>query len=231
MGLPAVVAKLPPDVLPAEQAAVMGERLRAILRRVRADRPAEHSTAEREAIDAWLDASMEVGPAWVRALGDGIDEWFLSLMQAEIDRPTEPERRLSVRWLADAVGTLARLVELVAGQIGPQLDDQAFAALMAMIGRQRGLPLDPDAHLVLRWQIDLFAALECLGDEGADPAELAFWARRAFRGANAVELLMRDPMRGVIQGEIARTQARRAWLDWDDAEVARELAPWPRRSP
>ncbi|MBK8994481.1 MAG: hypothetical protein IPM35_01835 [Myxococcales bacterium] len=58
-----------------------------------------------------------------------------------------------------------------------------------------------------------------VGDE-TQPAE----TRREQPDVNAVQ----GPERVVAEdGETAQIRARRAWLNWDETEVAEELVPWP----
>jgi hypothetical protein len=83
-------------------------------------------------------------------------------------------------------------------------------------------------RIVLRLQLDVMVALEVL-DASLD--ELTFWAFRAITDARRVEASLNALTPTGFRGELARIRARRSWLDWDQAAVAKELATWPNRSP
>ncbi|MBZ0118389.1 MAG: hypothetical protein K8H88_15405 [Sandaracinaceae bacterium] len=84
--------------------------------------------------------------------------------------------------------------------------------------------VEDEGRRLLRWTLDVIVALVVM--EG-DIDDLAFWARRALEGARFARAL-RDAHGPLdLRGELAKARAQLAWTDWDDEDVATELAPWP----
>ena len=77
---------------------------------------------------------------------------------------------------------------------------------------------------MLRFQLDLLVALDVMD---APLADLTFWAYRAITDTHRVQALPPDALTRGLRGELARVEARNAWLDWDEEDIKDEFRPWP----
>jgi hypothetical protein len=221
-----------PAVFPAIDPATL-DRLRAetrlFLDGVRRDRPGDDTALETTAltrVSLFGAASVRVlGAAFVGVVRAGVNEALTDIVRKEL-LAAEPERKLALRHIEHAVHRYAVLIESLGATLGV-LPSSSIDALLDELTAQAeggGLSVGPEDRVVLRFQLDVLVALDVL-DAALD--ELTFWAFRAITGARRVEALPAPTMLSAFRGELARARARRAWLGWDEAEIAKELAPWP----
>jgi len=236
MALPAL---LPPESLEAvaqQLDAAVAERVRAwapaygaLVDEMRRTNPTEGSAEEQALLDRslhlMLDLQRPLGLAFFRVLELSFDREAESVLREEFATP-DVTRKLAMRHLQDALRTLGVLQELMANVLREASQDD-LNALAHYLDLAREHQLHPDAQALsfLRWQLDLVVALEAVK---AAPSELAFWANRAAVGSRRVEAMLAAAGPLSLRGDLARMRAQLAWTNWDDAEVARELAPWKR---
>jgi hypothetical protein len=170
-----------------------------------------------------------LGPAFVEVLRENVNAALTELVRQELDA-AEPERKLALRHLEQAVHRYGVVMESLAAVLRSSSEADRLALVEALLEKfTRVNPvLTEDERVVLRLELDVIVALDSL-DTSLD--ELTFWAFRAINDARRVEALPAPAMPVGLRGEIARVRARRAWLGWDAAEVAKELEPWTRPSP
>jgi hypothetical protein len=239
MGLPALLIPaswVPPTLGPAIELAA-SERLaelRALLVDVRRDRPEEGTPAEITALVRasilGLSSIQLFGPAFVIGLRANVNAALTDLVRKEAST-AQPERKLALRHIEQAVHRYGVLVEALSAALG-ELPPTSLLMLLNEASEQvksGEIEIGDDERVIPRFQLSLFVALDVLD---APTEELTFWAFRAINDARRVEALPPPAIplglsRRGSRGELARLRTRRAWLEWDAAEVAKELAPWP----
>ena len=205
---------------------------RSLLDQVRRERPAEGTPAEESALRGvssfGFSMSRALGTAFLEVLRTNINETLTNLVRKEFE-VSEPERKLALRHIEHAVHVFGVLMESVGGALA-EVPVASVAALLDELNelvRSGEVEMSEADRVVLRLQLDVMVALDVL-DAPLD--ELTFWAYRAITDARRVEAHPNAvPLVG-LRGELARIRARRSWMDWDQAEIAKELAPWPQRS-
>ena len=234
MGLPALLSPQTwvasgtlPSVEPSALAQ-LGDELRKLLDEARRSRPREGS-AEEEAV---LKRVANFGFASIGLFGSGfivVQRANLNLALADVVRKelatAEPERKLALRQLEQAVHTFGVLAESLAAAVA-DVPAGSIRALFAELSGQveaGGLPLSELDKCMLRLQLDVMVALDQL-DAPLD--DLTYWAFQAITDARRVEALS-PPVGPALVGELARLRSQRSWLSWDAAETAKELVPWP----
>ena len=89
---------------------------------------------------------------------------------------------------------------------------------------KRDIPMEEHERVVARFQMDVLVGLDAMD---APLEELTYWAFRAVTGARKVEAMPAPVFLRGLKGELAHIRTRRAWRDWDQNDLAEELAPWP----
>lgn len=211
----------------------LSAQLQSLVDKVRSERPPEGSGAEENALRSvaslGLSISQTLATAFLRVLRGSVNGALADLVRKEFE-VSEPERKLALRHIEHAVHTFGVLMESIGGALA-QIPPASLAALfdeLANLVRSGDAPMSDTDRIVLRLQLDVMVALEVL-DASLD--ELTFWAFRAITDARRVEASLNALTPTGFRGELARIRARRSWLDWDQAAVAKELATWPNRSP
>jgi hypothetical protein len=204
---------------------------RELFDRVRRSPPAEGSPEE----DAMLFELSLLSFATLQALGStfaellrsGVNEALNELVAKEI-AAAEDKRKGALRHIQHAVTRYGVVMESYAAVLA-SLGASSMAARADEVARlaARGTPIPDDERLVLRLQLDVFVALDVLD---ASLQELSYWAFRAGTDARRVEAMPTPALPAGFRGELARERAKRSWLNWDAAEIAKELAPWTRAS-
>ncbi len=208
-------------------------QLQSLVDQVRSERPPEGSGAEENALRSvaslGLSISQTLATAFLRVLRGNVNGALADLVRKEFE-VSEPERKLALRHIEHAVHTFGVLMESIGGALA-QIPPASVAALfdeLANLIRSGDAPMSDTDRIVLRFQLDVMVALDVL-DASLD--ELTFWAFRAITDARRVEASPNALTPTGFRGQLARIRARRSWLDWDQAAVAKELATWPNRSP
>lgn len=208
------------------------ERVLAVLAEHRAARAESNPSAERARIARFLRLSSEVAGILGLELGRVTESAGLTraaaLVAAEV-RSADTERKLALRFLGTALEAMGEMGAYAARlTVGMSLDD------VASLLHYQELTADAlVAHLpaemvpILRAQLDLLVAFECLD---APIEELTEWAQRALVGSRNVRAWLATGAPTSMRGEIARLRSAFAWVDWDDDDVAAEIAPWPRQT-
>ncbi len=238
MGLPALL--LPDSTVPTELVVVdpqalakLETEMRLLLDDVRRTRPAERTPEE----DAALLRIARIGYTGMRALGPG----FGQILRGNLNRAlneliskelstAEPKRKLALRHLQQSVHRYGVLMESLVAVLGG-LNAVELSTLLTELEQNAAaeISLGSDAErLVVRFQLDVLVALDVL-DAPLD--ELTFWSFRALTDARRVEALPAPVAVAGFAGELARARSRNAWVSWDAAEIAKELAPWPSSAP
>ena len=154
-----------------------------------------------------------------------MNELLADLVRKELEA-AETERKLALRHVEQAVHTYGVLME----SFGAVLRDLPPASISTLFDeladhvKSGDLPLQEADRVVLRFQLDVIVVLDVLD---GPLEELTFWAFRAITDGRRVEAIPGAPSPVGLRGELARVRARRSWLAWDEAEIAKELAPWP----
>lgn len=235
MGLPALLSPeawvLPASLPPVEPAALehLGAEIRQLLDDVRRERPADGTTGETAALIRvslfGLSSLRLLGPAFLEVVRANLNQALTDLVRKELVA-AEPERKLALRHIEQAVHRYGVLMESVGAAVGV-IPAAAVVTLLDELAEQAksgGAVFSEDERIVLRFQLDVLVALDVL-DAALD--ELTFWAFRAITDSRRVEAMPAPVMPSALRGELARVRARRAWVAWDEAEVAKELAPCP----
>jgi len=222
------VLPAPPPIDPAALEH-LGAEVRHLLDDVRRDRPAEGTPAETAALVRvslfGLSSLRLLGPAFVEFVRANLNQALVDLVRKELIA-AEPERKLALRHIEQAVHRYGVLMESLGAALGV-LPPSAVVTLLDELAEEAksgDVPISHDERVVLRFQLDVIVALDVL-DGPLD--ELTFWAFRAITDARRVEAMPAPITPSGLRGELARVRARRAWVGWDAAEVAKELAPWP----
>jgi hypothetical protein len=150
-----------------------------------------------------------------------------ALVAAELGA-AETERKLALRFLETALEAMAE-IGAYAGRLVSGLSLEELASLLHYqeIGAEAlVVSLPSEIVPVLRAQLDLLVAFECLD---APIEELTVWAQRALVGSRNVRAWLTTAAPTSMRGEIARMRAVLAWAQWNDDDVAAEMAPWPNR--
>lgn len=235
MGLPALLSPetwiLPESLPPVDPTALahLGTEVRQLLDDARRDRPAEGTPEEAAALVRvalfGFSSLRLLGPGFIVVQRANLNQALSDLVRKEL-LTAEPERKLALRHIEQAVHKYGVLVE----SVWAALSDLPPASVRALfdelsehvnVGELSKVEVD---RVVLRFQLDVMVALDVL-DGPLD--ELTFWAFRAITDARRVEAVPPPVVPSGLRGEVARVRARRAWVGWDAAEVAKELAPWP----
>lgn len=235
MGLPAFLIsdawllELPPGVDRTE-AERLRDEIRALLERVRRARPEDESAEERASILQYVEVTIELvrllGGSFLGLVRSKLQDALKALLSKELDA-SEIDRKFALRQIQQAADRLATLAEQPADLTDVNAVAAAARDLLDRLKRP-GVAVPQEERVILRFQLDLFVALEVL-DAPLD--ELCYWAFRAVTGSRKVSHMLRNP--ALVNAWRARDRARSAWTNWDDEEIATELAPWPktRRSP
>jgi hypothetical protein len=219
---------------PTDRASVdrFSVQLYSLIDDVRRERPVEGTQAEETALRSisslGFSISRALGTAFLQVLRGNVNEALTDLVRKEFE-VSEPERKLALRHIEHAVHTFGVLMESIGGALA-QIPPASAAALfdeLADLVRSGDVPMSDTDRIVLRFQLDLMVALDVLD---ASLEELTFWAYRAITGARRVEANPNALNPTGFRGELARIRARRSWMNWDQATIAKELAPWPTRS-
>lgn len=234
MGLPALL--LPDSTAPAglvvvdpQALAKLETEMRLLLDDVRQQPPAESTAAEEAALlrlaRLGYTGMRVLGPGFGHILRGNLNRALNDLVKKEL-AAAEPERKLALRHLQQAVHRYGVLMESLLGILGA-LDAAEHVTLLAELEQNAVTEIslgNETERMVMRFQLDVLVALDVL-DASLD--ELTFWAFRALTDARRVEAIPAGVSVAGLKGELARARARSAWLNWDAAEVAKELAPWP----
>ncbi|MCC6527474.1 MAG: hypothetical protein IT373_32805 [Polyangiaceae bacterium] len=224
----------PPTIPDVDGAALESIRrdLRQLLDGARRARPGEgtpEETATLAQVSRLGSATWRVlGPSFVLAMRTSVSEALNDLVRREV-LAADPERKLALRHVEQAVHRYGVVVEASAAPLA-DLPAAAIAALLEDLAHEvsaASAPVRSDDKLVLRFQLDVLVALDVL-DASLD--ELTYWAFRAVTNARRVEAMPAAVVAAALRGELARVRTRRAWVGWDAAERAKELAPWPAAS-
>lgn len=237
MGLPALLAPwaTQPSLPPVDRASLdrLNAEVRSLLDDVRRDRPAEGTLAEATALLRVSAFSLSVlrvlGPAFLQVLRSGVNQLLTDLVRKELDA-AEPERKLALRHVEQAVHTYGVLMEsfgALLGDLPPASMRPLFDELADQV-KSGELPMPEGDRVVLRFQLHVLVVLDVLD---ASLEDLTFWAFRAITDARRVEAMPIAVTPAGLRGELARIRAGRSWAAWDEAEMAKELAPWPTPSP
>lgn len=210
----------------------LGTEYRSLLDQVRRERPVEGTTQEEAALRGassfGFSISRTLGTAFLDILRMHLNETLTDLVRKEFE-VSEPERKLALRHIEHAVHVFGVLME----SVGAALAEVPLASLATLLDelndhvRSGEVPMSETDRVVLRFQLDVMVAFDVL-DAPLD--ELTYWAYRAMTGARRVEANPNVVSPAGLRGELARIRARRSWMSWDQEEVAKELAPWPKRS-
>ena len=204
----------------------------ALIERVRRERPAEGTSAEDASLRriAWLGFSMSaaLGSAFLGVLRTNVNGALSDIVRKEFE-VSEPERKLALRHIEHAVHTFGVLMESIGGVLGdvPPASVAALFDELADLVKSGDAAMSDTDRVVLRFQLDVMVALDVLDAPDAPLDELTFWAYQAITSARRVEANPNALNPTGLRGELARIRARRSWLDWDAATLAKELAPWP----
>lgn len=223
-----------PHVRDAEQidVAALGDlraKLQTLLAEMRRERPEAGSDAETEMLLRMslfgLEAMKLLGPGYVTLLRAGIHATIGELVRRELET-AEVERKLALRHLEQAGHTLGVLAESLGSVLAsvPAGSLTGFFEEVVALAAAGKISMGERGRIVARFQLDVLVAMDAM-DAPLD--ELTYWAYRAITGAHKVNAMPGPEMLGGLHGELARIRARRAWMNWDEAEVAEELAPWP----
>lgn len=217
-----------PDV-PAQAVVELRSKLRAFLDDVRRERPEPASDLEKTFLVRFsvfgLESIRLLGVSYAELMRSGVDSALRELVRKELEA-AEVERKLALRQLEQATHTLAVVTEAMATQLEP-LPEASVSDLFdeVVAAAARGdLPMEEHERVVVRFQMDVLVALDAM-DAPLD--ELTYWAFRAVTGSRKVESMPTPILFHGLVGELARVRTRRAWRDWDQNDVAEELAPWP----
>lgn len=230
--MPVQALRLPDALLPAptpmgveQPLATLRERWASLRAAARRMRPDEGSVEEQELVRRVVHLSVEtleqVPDTLERAVRGATDSVMRDLLVGELAEAS-PERRLGFRYLQQAFDALSVLLECVVTAAPKQLWTSLAAGASAQEAAVRD---DPQLAGFLRWELDLFVASDAL--DGPDE-ELLWWASRAAAGARRVRAALATGVMRRMLGALARVRARGSWGFWDEEEIQRELAPWPR---
>lgn len=224
MGLPALaLTQHPlPNVDPSV-AAAFASGYRALLDSVRGARPADGSEEERQAlVEATNFGTWALSVLGLDVLRPGVQGLLLDLIQREAES-TKPEAKLALRHVAHAIETYMTVIESFAPLY--ELDEHVLHAVREELSASRYTSFPEPERTVVRFQLDLWLALDCVQTD-ASLDEIAYWALRAATGARKVQAHISD-IADRIRADLARIKAKHAWDDWDAADIAQELRPWP----
>lgn len=235
MGLPALLfpeSQVAPPLIAPEAVPTLRTELRSVLDDVRKSRPAEGTPEETAALTRVSRFSLLtyrlLQTSFLEILRQNLHQVLADLVSKEL-ATAEPARRLALRHIQQAVDRYGVLMEAIAAALA-NVSASTMKHFMEEAAEQAAsgeLELEPADRLVLRFQLDVIVALDVLD---APLEELTFWAFRAITSTHRIEALPIDSLASQIRGELARVRARHAWDDWDDEEIERELAPWPKSS-
>lgn len=217
---------------PQLDAAALGDlraKLQALLAEMRRDRPETGSDAETAMLVRMslfgLESMKAFGSGYVALLRTGIHAAIGELVRRELET-ADVERKLALRHLEQAAHTFGVLTESL-GSVLSSAPAESLTALFEDAVAQLAagkVVMSEHERVVACFQLDVLVAMDAM-DAPLD--ELTHWAYRAITGAHKVNAIPGPEMARGLQGELARIRARRAWRNWDDAEAAEELAPWP----
>lgn len=236
MGLPALLypeSHVTPSFTSPEAMLALRAEMRTLLDDVRRVRPAEDSPEETAALTRLSLISLStyrlLQTSFLELLRQSLHHALSELVRKEL-ATAEPARRLALRHIEKAVDEYGVMMEAAAIALAV-VPSSSFALFLDELAQQTAaageLPMNATDRVVLRFQLNVMVALDVL-DASLD--ELTFWAYRAITNTHRVEALPIEALFSQIHGELARVRSRNAWVDWDDEEIARELAPWPNAS-
>lgn len=212
-------------------AAVLALRtgFRALLDDMRHARPESGSKAEKTLVVRFslfgLESIRLLGVDYVDLMRLAVDSALGELVRKELET-ADVERKLALRQLEQATHTLGVVTERF-GALLEHLPGESVSALfdeIAAAAAEGDIPMEEHERVVVRFQLDVLVALDAMD---APLEELTYWAYRAVTGARKVESMPASVAVRGLQGELARIRTRRAWRDWDQNDLAEELAPWP----
>ena len=179
-------------------------------------------------LEVWRFASAlvsDLGPAWF--------EQRSSFLDAEIERVGlmefaghSAQRRMAFRFVGDALRALAAIVadfDVVLRALTPS-ERAAFVEQASHVGVDE-LLADPSAFDLLRLELALTVCAS-LVDAPSDDEELTTWARRAATAGRQAEARIRMSVRS-LTAVITEAQAKNAWSDWTDEDIAYEFREHP----
>lgn len=197
--------------------------LAGIVEEARRERPEPGSAKEREllvrlghAVGGLLTEPVAPETA-MRKMEDATEQTLEAVERREI-QATDVETKLALRALLRATLVNATSIEML------RLLPEAMVA--AGLEMEAPNPDDPGAASLLRMHLAMACAFSAMDD--GEAGELSHWARVADVAARRVAA--RQGMARLAPPFEARLRARGAWGDWDEAEVAAELAKWPEPS-
>jgi len=225
---------LPPDamaeLLPEHEAALFLDeflprwsRVFGDARKVRDTLPAvDEDKLLAEFAKLLLDMLQGLGTRWAVTTRHVASRGLRELFETEATPALEPDRRFLLRQLEYALNFYADLQEAAALEL-ERLPADALTQLLSVLS-PTDMMASPSDTLALRWQVDLFLALDSVN---SDLEELRFWSDRAVLGARKVRAVTGSSPALAMRADLIRQRAKNVWHDWDDDDVAREVAPWP----
>jgi len=225
-----LVASASEHALSLDPVLVAGFRLEwsELVDHVRQARPAEGSPAEDDALRrmaALAARAMKLfGAGFAAIYRDAINAAIKEILDLELST-SETARKLAIRQIEQAAHRYGVVFESLGAALDELSDDDLAALYDAALAEAEAgqLPLSEHDRVIIRFQLDFAVAVESLA---APLEELTYWAFRAVTGARRVEALGAVIATGV-RGDVARVRSKRSWLRWDEAELQKELAPWP----
>ena len=196
---------------------------------VQRTRPKDGSPEEAEALLRLMRLTLPLASDVAVTLFDtfrgGIEAGLAELVAKEREG-AEPARQVALRHVEHSIHTFGVIIESWAHLMRsvPPATLELLFGQFNMIIEDGHLPMSEDERIILRFELDLMVALECIDQ---DLETLAYWALRAVTGSRRIEAMPSPKLPAALRGELARARARLSWKDWDDQESRREFARWP----
>jgi hypothetical protein len=200
-----------------------------LIAEVQRTRPKDDSPEEANALLRLMRLTLPLASEFAVVLFEtfrgGIEAGLAELVAKEREG-AEPARQVALRHVEHSIHTFGVIIESWAHlmrSMPPATLELIFKQLNLII-EDGHLPMSEDERIVLRFELDLMVALECIYQ---DLETLSYWALRSVTGSRQIEAMPSPKLPAGLRGELAQARSRLSWQNWDDEEARREFAKWP----